>query len=86
LENQRDKLSQQLEELFQVRKTDAEQAFDDLTVLYENRSKSERNRLRDIPANLSLVPLHHNYLFSPRNPHIGSSISTRLPIALLSDI
>lgn len=56
MENQRDKLSQQLEELFQVRKTDAEQAVDDLTVLYENRSKSERHRLRDIPANLSLVP------------------------------
>jgi hypothetical protein len=42
LEDQRDKLSQQLEELFQVRKTDAEQALDDLTALYESRSKSER--------------------------------------------
>ncbi|KAG0705107.1 hypothetical protein DFH29DRAFT_908864 [Suillus ampliporus] len=38
-EHQRDKLSQQLEELFQVRKTDAEQALDDLTVLYDSRSK-----------------------------------------------
>jgi hypothetical protein len=72
LEDQRDKLSQQLEELFQVRKTDAEQALDDLTALYESRSKSERYRLHDIPAKLCLAllrrHLHCNDPLQPKNP------------------
>ncbi|OJA14131.1 hypothetical protein AZE42_12920 [Rhizopogon vesiculosus] len=53
LENQRDKLSQQLEELFQVRKTDAEQALDDLTALYENRSKTQESLISALQAQLA---------------------------------
>lgn len=52
-EHQRDKLSQQLEELFQVRKTDAEQALDDLTVLYDSRSKTQESIISALQAQLA---------------------------------
>ncbi|KAG2157480.1 hypothetical protein DEU56DRAFT_764884 [Suillus clintonianus] len=53
LEHQRDKLSQQLEELFQVRKTDAEQALDDLTALYDSRSKTQESIISALQAQLA---------------------------------
>ncbi|KAG1814903.1 hypothetical protein EV424DRAFT_1413428 [Suillus variegatus] len=53
LEHQRDKLSQQLEELFQVRKTDAEQALDDLTALYDSRSKTQQSIISTLQTQLA---------------------------------
>ncbi|KAG1754370.1 hypothetical protein EDB19DRAFT_1666107 [Suillus lakei] len=53
LEHQRDKLSQQLEELFQVRKTDAEQALDDLTTLYDSRSKTQESIISALHTQLA---------------------------------
>lgn len=53
LEHQRDKLSQQLEELFQVRKTDAEQALDDLTALYDSRSKTQESIISALKTELA---------------------------------
>ncbi|KAG1877721.1 hypothetical protein DFJ58DRAFT_752429 [Suillus subalutaceus] len=53
LEHQRDKLSQQLEELFQVRKTDAEQALDDLTALYDGRSKTQDSIITALQTQLA---------------------------------
>jgi hypothetical protein len=40
LETQRDALSKQLEELFQIRKTEPEEAFEQLHIQYEERAKS----------------------------------------------
>lgn len=53
LEHQRDKLSQQLEELFQVRKTDAEQALDELTALYDRRSKAQESIISALQSQLA---------------------------------
>lgn len=53
LERQRDKLSQQLEELFQVRKTDAEQALDDLTNLYDSSSKKQESIISALQTQLA---------------------------------
>ncbi|KAG2158502.1 uncharacterized protein EDB93DRAFT_1121733 [Suillus bovinus] len=53
LEHQRDRLSQQLEELLQVRKTDAEQALDELTALYDSRSKTQESIISALQTQLA---------------------------------
>ncbi|KAJ8581400.1 hypothetical protein M405DRAFT_832591, partial [Rhizopogon salebrosus TDB-379] len=75
LEDQRDKLSQQLEELFQVRKTDAEQALDDLTALYESRSKTQESLISALQAQLASQP----HLFRTSESGPNSSQSTHPP-------
>ncbi|KAG2147215.1 hypothetical protein BD769DRAFT_1414918 [Suillus cothurnatus] len=69
LEHQRDKLSQQLEELFQVRKTDAEQALDDLTALYDSRSKAQDSIISALRTQLaSQSPLFRTSEPDPNPP------------------
>ncbi|KAG1770404.1 hypothetical protein EV702DRAFT_1139357 [Suillus placidus] len=81
LEHQRDKLSQQLQELFQVRKTDAEQALDDLTALYDSRSKTQDSIISALQTQLaSQSPFFRTSEPEPNHPsrstHPNSSTST----------
>ncbi|KIK37707.1 hypothetical protein CY34DRAFT_15522 [Suillus luteus UH-Slu-Lm8-n1] len=69
LEHQRDKLSQQLEELFQVRKTDAEEALSDLTALYESSSKKQESIISALQTQLaSQSPFFRTSVPEPNPP------------------
>ncbi|KAG1738177.1 hypothetical protein EDD22DRAFT_923168 [Suillus occidentalis] len=73
LEHQRDKLSQQLEELFQVRKTDAEQAFSDLTALYDSSSKKQESIISALQTQLaSQSPFFRTSVPEPNPPSSAS--------------
>ncbi|KAG2755858.1 hypothetical protein P692DRAFT_20949287 [Suillus brevipes Sb2] len=53
LEHQRNKFSQQFEDLSQVRKTDAEQALDDLTALHDSISKKQESIISALQTQLA---------------------------------
>ncbi|KAL4067729.1 hypothetical protein J3A83DRAFT_4413426 [Scleroderma citrinum] len=55
LESQRDALSQQLDELFQVRKTEPEKALEELHVQYEERAKTQDSLIKELTSQLSRI-------------------------------
>ncbi|KIL00940.1 hypothetical protein PAXRUDRAFT_821149 [Paxillus rubicundulus Ve08.2h10] len=55
LETQRDALSKQLEELFQIRKTDPEEAFEQLHLQYEERAKTQDALIKELTSQLARI-------------------------------
>ncbi|KAG9318584.1 hypothetical protein JVU11DRAFT_676 [Chiua virens] len=55
LETQRDALSKQLEELFQIRRTEPEQALEQLQIQYEERAKTQDSLIKELTSQLARV-------------------------------
>ncbi|KAN0077189.1 hypothetical protein V8E55_011044 [Tylopilus felleus] len=55
LEAQRDALSKQLEELFQIRKTEPEQALEQLQIQYDERAKIQDALIKELTSQLARV-------------------------------
>ncbi|KIJ10501.1 hypothetical protein PAXINDRAFT_119493 [Paxillus involutus ATCC 200175] len=55
LETQRDALSKQLEELFQIRKTEPEEAFEQLHIQYEERAKTQDALIKELTSQLARI-------------------------------
>ncbi|KAF9246422.1 hypothetical protein BU15DRAFT_70516 [Melanogaster broomeanus] len=55
LETQRDALSKQLEELFQIRKTEPEQALEQLHIQYEERAKTQDALIKELTSQLARI-------------------------------
>lgn len=55
LELQRDSLSKQLEELFQIRRTEPEKALEDLHIQYEERAKMQDALVRELTSQLARI-------------------------------
>ncbi|KAI6028500.1 hypothetical protein F5J12DRAFT_960023 [Pisolithus orientalis] len=55
LESQRDSLSKQLDELFKIRRTEPEQALEELHVQYEERAKMQDALVRELTSQLARI-------------------------------